>query len=58
MRTSTSAAGASDTATTELPPLPDRHNETCTITSPWRDYFVMLRGYTAYSGVTLKGQYP
>ncbi|MGZ6125717.1 MAG: pre-peptidase C-terminal domain-containing protein, partial [Myxococcales bacterium] len=35
------------------------NNETCTFTSPVAgDYYVMLRGYTAYSGVTLKGQYP
>jgi hypothetical protein len=35
------------------------NNETCTITAPAAgDYYVMIRGYTAYSGVTLKGTYP
>ncbi|MEP6574448.1 MAG: pre-peptidase C-terminal domain-containing protein [Gemmatimonadota bacterium] len=34
-------------------------NETCTINNPVEgDYYVMLQGFTAYSGVTLIGQYP
>jgi len=33
-------------------------NETCTTTATKTGaYFVMLRGYTAYSGVTLKASY-
>ena len=33
-------------------------NETCTITGPTAgSYFVMLRGFTDYSGVTLTGAY-
>jgi vibriolysin len=33
--------------------------ETCTVTAPAAgDYYVMVRGYSAYSGVSLKGQYP
>ncbi|HEY4886906.1 MAG TPA: pre-peptidase C-terminal domain-containing protein [Myxococcales bacterium] len=52
--------GARPTTTTyDCRPYLTGNNETCTITSPVAgDYFVMLRGYTAYSGVTLKGQYP
>ena len=33
--------------------------ETCTITGPAAgDYYVMLRGYAAFTGVSLKGTYP
>ena len=52
--------GARPTTTTyDCRPYLNGNSETCTFTSPVAgDYFVMLRGYTAYSGVTLKGQYP
>ncbi len=34
------------------------NNETCTFNAPAAgDYYVMIRGYTAFTGVTLKGQY-
>jgi hypothetical protein len=47
------------TATYDCRPYLNGNSETCTFTSPVAgDYFVMLRGFTAYSGVTLKGQYP
>ena len=33
--------------------------ETCTITAPAAaDYYVLINGFSAYTGVTLKGQYP
>jgi hypothetical protein len=52
--------GARPTTTTyDCRPYLNGNNETCTFTNPVAgDYFVMLRGFTAYSGVTLKGQYP
>src|SRR6267378_2389947 len=51
--------GRPTTTTYDCRPYLNGNNETCTITSPVAgDYFVMLRGYAAYSGVTLKGQYP
>jgi serine protease len=35
------------------------NNESCTITAPAAgNWYVMIRGYAAYSGVTLKGLYP
>jgi hypothetical protein len=35
------------------------NNETCTMTAPAAgNWYVMIRGYAAYSGVTLKGLYP
>jgi len=40
-------------------PYINGNNETCTFTNPVAgDYYVMLRGFAAYSGVTLTGQYP
>jgi hypothetical protein len=40
-------------------PYLNGNNETCTFNSPAAgDWYVMLRGYLAYSGVTLIGQYP
>ena len=40
-------------------PFINGNTETCTFTNPAAgDYYVMLRGFAAYSGVTLKGQYP
>jgi hypothetical protein len=39
-------------------PYLNGNNETCTFTPPQAGkYYVMLRAYTAYSGVTLKGAY-
>src|SRR5262249_46125985 len=47
------------TSTFNCRPFTSTSNETCTFTSPAAgDWYVMIRGYTAYSGVTLKGQYP
>lgn len=52
--------GARPTTTTyDCRPYLSGSNETCTITSPVAgDYYVMIRGYTAFTKVTLKGQYP
>ncbi len=50
---------APTTATFDCRPYITGNNETCTFTSPAAaDYYVMLRGYTSYSGVTLVGHYP
>jgi trimeric autotransporter adhesin len=39
-------------------PYTSTSNETCTVAVPQAGtYYVMIRGYTAYSGVTLKGSY-
>ena len=46
------------TSTYSCRPYLTGNNETCTVTAPAAgDYYVMLRGYAAYSGVTLKGTY-
>jgi len=52
--------GAKPTTTTyDCRPFLSGNTETCTITSPVAgDYYVLLNGYTAYTNVTLKGQYP
>jgi hypothetical protein len=51
--------GSAPTTTTyDCRPYLGGNNETCTRTSTTAGkYYVMLRGYSAYSGVTLKGQY-
>jgi serine protease len=47
------------TSTYDCRPYLVGNAETCTVTAPVAgDYYVMIRGYTAYSGVTLKGLYP
>jgi serine protease len=47
------------TSTFDCRPFTSTSNETCTVTSPVAaDYFVMIRGFTAYSGVTLVGHFP
>jgi hypothetical protein len=39
-------------------PYVNGNNETCTVTNPQAgDWFVMLRGYAAYSNVSIKGTY-
>ena len=39
-------------------PFTSTSNETCSFAAPQAGtYFVMVRGFTAYSGVTLKGSY-
>jgi hypothetical protein len=46
------------TAIFDCRPFINGNNETCTLTAPTAgDYFVMVRGFTAYSGVTLKALY-
>jgi hypothetical protein len=52
-------SGSRPTTTTyTCRPYLSGNNETCTISSPAAgDWFVMIRGYTAFSGVTLKGTY-
>jgi vibriolysin len=46
------------TSTYDCRPYLNGNNETCTINSPVAaTYFVMLRGYTAYSGTSLRGTY-
>lgn len=46
------------TASYNCRPYLNGNNETCTITNPAAGtFYVMLRGYTAYSGVTLKAVY-
>jgi vibriolysin len=48
-----------DTLTYNCRPYLTGNNETCTITSPAAgDWYVMIRGYTAFTAVSLKGQYP
>jgi hypothetical protein len=40
-------------------PYLNGNSETCTISSPTAaDYYVMLRGYQTFSGVSLIGHYP
>ncbi|MDB4952963.1 MAG: hypothetical protein JWO36_532 [Myxococcales bacterium] len=47
------------TSTFDCRPYLTGNTETCTFSSPTAtDYYVMLRGYAAYSGVTLVGHYP
>ena len=47
------------TATYDCRPYLNGNNETCSFTNPAAtDYYVMLRGYQSYSGVTLVGHYP
>lgn len=49
---------APTTSSFDCRPYLDGNNETCTIASPQvGTYHVMLRGYTAFSGVTLRGSY-
>lgn len=49
---------APTTSSFDCRPYLDGNNETCTIGSPQvGTYHVMLRGYTAFSGVTLRGSY-
>ena len=51
--------GAKPTTSTYLcRPYLNGNNETCSVTSTQAGfYYVMLRGYTTYSGVTLRGDY-
>jgi len=52
--------GSAPTTTTyDCRPYASGNNETCTIPAKATagKFYIMLRGYTAYSGVTLKGQY-
>jgi len=47
------------TATFDCRPFINGNNETCTFTNPVAaDYFVMVRGFAAFSGVTLVGHFP
>ncbi|MFL5376573.1 MAG: pre-peptidase C-terminal domain-containing protein [Myxococcales bacterium] len=47
------------TATFDCRPFITGNNETCTFTNPVAaDYFVMIRGFAAFSGVTLVGHFP
>src|SRR5207237_339922 len=47
------------TSTFDCRPFINGNNETCTFTTPVAgDYFVMLRGFAAFSGVTLVGHFP
>ncbi|MBZ4422578.1 M4 family metallopeptidase [Myxococcus sp. RHSTA-1-4] len=49
---------APTTSTYDCRPYKSGNAETCTLTKTTAGtYYVMLRGYSAYSGVTLKGQY-
>jgi serine protease len=46
------------TSTYYCRPYLPANNETCTVSSPSTgDYYIMIRGYSAYSGVTLVGTY-
>jgi hypothetical protein len=46
------------TSTFNCRPFINGNNETCTFTNPVAgDWYVMIRGFTAFSGVTLKGTY-
>jgi len=46
------------TSTFSCRPYLNGNNETCTITNTVAgDYYIMLRGYTSYSGVTLTGSF-
>jgi hypothetical protein len=50
---------APTTATFDCRPFISGNGETCTFSSPAAgDYFVMLRGFSAFSGVTLVGHFP
>ena len=51
--------GAQPTTTTyNCRPFLNGNNETCTFSAPAAaDWYVMIRGFSAYSGVTLKGTY-
>jgi hypothetical protein len=51
--------GAKPTTTTyTCRPYLNGNNEVCTFSNPSPgDWYVMIRGYTAFSGVTLKGTY-
>ncbi len=53
-------AGAKPTtATYDCRPYVNGNTETCSFSNPTAtDYYVMLRGYAAYTGVTLVGHYP
>jgi vibriolysin len=47
------------TSTYSCRPYLNGNNETCTITNTSAgDYYIMLRGYSSYSGVTLRGSFP
>jgi hypothetical protein len=47
------------TATWDCRPFLNGNNETCTFNNPAAgDFFVMIRGFSAFTGVTLRGQYP
>ncbi|MCE9576804.1 MAG: PPC domain-containing protein [Deltaproteobacteria bacterium] len=52
--------GSNPTTTTyDCRPYKNGNAETCTITSPAAaDYYIMLRGYAAYAGLTLVAHYP
>jgi hypothetical protein len=52
-------SGAKPTTTTfNCRPFINGNNETCTLTNPVAgDWYVMIRGFAAFSGVTLKGTY-
>jgi hypothetical protein len=46
------------TSTFNCRPFVNGNNETCTISNPSAgDWYVMIRGFAAFSGVTLKGTY-
>lgn len=50
-------AGAHPTTTTyDCRPYKTGSNESCTFSAPSGTYYVMLRGYTAYSGVTVSAK--
>ena len=53
-------SGSKPTTTTyNCRPFLSGNTETCTINAPAAgDWFVMINGYAAYTGVTLKGTYP
>ncbi len=53
-----SSGSAPTTTTYQCRPYKDGNDETCTFTPPSAGtYYVMLNGYAAFSGVTLKGTY-
>jgi hypothetical protein len=50
---------APTTSTFDCRPYLTGNSETCTFSSPTAtDYYVLVRGYAAFSGVTLVGHYP
>jgi hypothetical protein len=55
-------AGAAPTTSTYVCRLYlNGNSESCSITTPAggaSDYYIMLRGYAAFSGVTLRGSHP